>query len=56
MAVMNFIGIPLFILWVGSLLGVIVGIFTRKQRLWRISLYVLAGVSVLYFALAILFQ
>ena len=56
MVAFNFIGIPLFVLWVASLLGVVVGIFTRRQKLWQISLYVLAGVSMLYFVLNLVFR
>jgi len=55
MSAINVIGIPLFVLFVASLIGVVVGVFAKKTRLWRISLWVLAGVSVVYMALTLIF-
>ncbi len=56
MTSVNFIGIPLFILFVLCLLLIITGIFTRRPRLWKPALWVMAAVAVSYLILFFVFR
>lgn len=56
MVAINFIGIPLLILFVAALVLFIVGLVTRRARLWKVSLWVLAGVTLLYLVFFVIFR